>query len=179
MNVRDWRFWATTLVGILLVGAIGKFMGRKHAEDVNARSDPATSNSSSGLAAPKTVVSVTSQDSGGVTPDQLDMNFLRNLEEWTVERTRVNVRKAQAANGLPDEVPELTSEAGYLEMSNRKLAVIRVNVESGVRMVKVVGIVGDKLKSVGCVQESQDKVPITFGECADKISEVFGVTPTG
>lgn len=129
--------------------------------------------------APRRVtVTVTSQDAAGATEDQFDIDFLKNLEAWVVERVRANTSKAIATHGLSEESTQIRSEATYLETDGHRLAVIRIKNGDDVSMASVIGIVGDELKRVNCIEESSERVPITFGECGAKVSQVFGVSLT-
>jgi hypothetical protein len=120
-------------------------------------------------------VVVSSQDSGGVTQNDFDLNFLNNLEAYTVERTKQKTKEILASRGYPKEKIDVTSEANYVESGPMKLAVIRMLSSDGSSTVLIHGIIGNELKRIFCGKISTERIPITYGTCADKIKEVFGI----
>jgi hypothetical protein len=116
-------------------------------------------------------VIASSQDAEGVTQKNLDMNFLKKLEAYTVERIRTKIRE------LPNSPQiDITSEATYVESGPMKFAVIRLRGSDSSNQIFIHGIVGNELKRVACLRNSTEAIPISYGVCADKIKEVFGAT---
>jgi len=116
---------------------------------------------------------VSSQDAGGTTQDQLDLTFLKNLEAYTVARTKTKMKEYFASIGQPNIPINITSEAIYVQAGSIKLAIIRLK-DAGSRQVIITGIVGKELKRVGCIRETAQDIPVSYGPCADKIEETFG-----
>jgi hypothetical protein len=104
----------------------------------------------------------------------MDLTFLKNLEAWTSEGVRIRTQEYLASIGQPDVPVDITSEATYVEQGHVKLAVVRLRM-TGVRQVFIAGIVRDQLRRVGCVGESEENIPISYGPCGEKIEEIFGV----
>lgn len=102
------------------------------------------------------------------------MNFLKNLEAYTVERVKVKTKEYLVSQGHPNADVHFTSEATYVESGPVKLAVIRLRASEGSNQVFIAGIIGNELKRVACVRNSTETIPISYGVCAEKIKEVFG-----
>lgn len=117
---------------------------------------------------------VSKQDAQGVTPQQMDLNFLKNLELYILERTKIKTKEYLTEKGYPDEKLDINSEATFVETGSLKFAVIRLKGSDFSNSVMVVGIIGNELKRVLCARNSGGIIPITYGVCADKIKEVFG-----
>ncbi|MBI2359677.1 MAG: hypothetical protein HYV04_12385 [Deltaproteobacteria bacterium] len=120
-------------------------------------------------------VVVSSQDADGITQEDMSIDFLKNLEAYTVERFKVRTAESLASQGYADLRVEVNSEATYVESGPIKLAVIRLRSSGDLNQVFIAGIVGKELKRVGCVRSSPGSlIPISYGACGEKIKEVFG-----
>lgn len=150
-----------------LAGQLGKFAGQRTNEaEATRAATPAANN--------KIRIVVSSQDAEGATQRDFDLEFLKNLEAYVVERTKVKAAEYLASQGIKETV-ELTSEATYVESGPVKLAVIRMRDRYGSTQIVLSGIVGAEFKRIGCIGEPGTTVPISYGPCADKIKEIFGV----
>ncbi len=118
-------------------------------------------------------VVVTIQDPDGVSQSDLDSEYLKALELWTIARTKINAIKALKAQGQPAVAPSVVANSVYAYAGPTKLAVIRLTVGGSVAMVSLVGIIGSEMRHVGCVRESVEPIPITLGPCGEKIKEIF------
>lgn len=170
-----WKMVLTVLIGIPIVSFVAGHMGKTAAERVNEREAVAKRAS-----APSPVIRtlVSSQDAEGVTQAQMDLDFLKNLETYTVERARIKAKEHLASAGYPNASVRYTSEATYVESGRVKLALIRMS-SQGARQIFIAGIVGRELKRILCLRESEEPIPVASGACADKIREVFGVSLGG
>lgn len=119
-------------------------------------------------------VGVSRQDSMGKTQQDLDQNFISNLETYTVDRVKVKAREYLASIGKSDEKINLTSSAVYVEYGTLKLAVIKINSTDGSNQVWVTGIRDREIIRIVCVRNSVNPIPISYGKCGEKIEEVFG-----
>lgn len=172
--MKRWEIWILTIVGVIAIGAFGRISGRHAAELRNETAAEQSFQTPVQAKPPEVIVAVTSQDALGQTELVFDEDFLRNLENWTTERVVANTKKAMINNGLQPTEPNTQAQSGYVEMLNHKLAVVRVVSDNQVSMLRVTGIVGAELKSVGCTQESPESIPLTFGACGDRVKQVFG-----
>lgn len=118
---------------------------------------------------------VSSEDADGVTQEKMDLDFLKRLETYTVERVTILNKEKLASAGYPNVDVHYISEAIYIESDPMKLAVIRLQGE-GVRQVFIAGIVDKEFKRVLCARASEDSIPLGSGPCSEKISDVFGVS---
>jgi hypothetical protein len=115
------------------------------------------------------VAYVTEQAAEGVTQARFDEAFLKNLENWTVERVRVNGEKITGNKML-----DIKSESVYVDFDGVKIAVVRVftAVDYSAMML---GVVGNQVKRVTCLRKSPEPIVITQGVCGKKIAEVFNM----
>ena len=150
---------------------VGGYLGKSTAQHINEREAASASKPSANQ---EIGVVVSSQDSEGVTQQNFDLNFLKNLEIYTVERVKIKTKEYLASQGYPNADVNFTSEATYVESGPMKLAVIRLRAE-GSNQVFISGIIGKELKRVACVKNSTETIPISYGVCGEKIKEVFGV----
>lgn len=126
------------------------------------------------LPAPSQIrIVVSSQDAEGITQEQMNLDFLKNLETYTVERVKVKAREYLASVGQTNAIIDIASEATYVEAGPVKLAIVRLK-DAGSRQVFIAGIVGKELKRVACIRESVEAIPVSYGLCGDKIRDVFG-----
>jgi len=153
------------------VNYVGGYLGKSTAQHINEREAASASKPSANQ---EIGVVVSSQDSEGVTQQNFDLNFLKNLEIYTVERVKIKTKEYLASQGYPNADVNFTSEATYVESGPMKLAVIRLRAE-GSNQVFIAGIIGKELKRVACVKNSTETIPISYGVCGEKIKEVFGV----
>jgi hypothetical protein len=115
-----------------------------------------------------TVVTST-QDAEGLTPEKMDMSFLKNIEAYTVKKVKEKVFEI-SKNEL-----SITSTAAYVENSGIKLGLIRLVGSDNSNQVIVFGLNGRQLARVVCTRQSPNQIPITYGDCARKIEEIFKV----
>ncbi len=176
MKKLNWKYIALIILAIPIVQYVGSYVGKSAAQRVNARD--ATTFSQPTVSQEIRVV-VSSQDAEGVTKEQMDLNFLKNLETYTVERVKIKTKEVLASRGYPNAVINITSEAIYVESGGAKLAVIRLKNSDGSVQIFIAGIVGKELKRVLCVRNSAEAIPISYGPCGERIKEVFGVKVGG
>ena len=72
--------------------------------------------------------------------------------------------------------PRLNVDSAFMNVSGKKLAVIKINMEDKVRSVMIIGIEGAKQVRVTCIRNSNHDIPVFFGECGNKLKEAFGVS---
>lgn len=118
---------------------------------------------------------VSSQDAEGITQTQMNLDFLKNIEAYTVERATVKAKEYLQKAGYPDASVHYASEATYVESGSIKLGIIRAS-SKGVRQIVVFGIVGSEFKRVLCYRKSEEAIPVSYGACAEKIKDVYGVS---
>lgn len=172
MKQWNWKYIILFLLAIPVVNYFAGYLGKSAAQHVNERE---VASAPQPLSNQEIRVVVASQNSDGATQQNFDSNFLKNLEAYTVERVKIRTKEYLASQGYPNSDVQFTSEATYVESGPRKLAVIRLRASEGSNQVLIAGIVENELKRVTCVRNSTEMIPISYGECGQKINEVFGV----
>ena len=172
MKQWNWKYIILFLLAIPAVNHFAGYLGKSAAQHVNEREAASAPQPSANQ---NIRVVVSSQDSEGVTQQSFDLNFLKNLEAYTVERVKIKSKEYLASQGYPNAEVHFTSEATYVESGPMKLAVIRLRASEGSNQVFIAGIVGKELKRIACVRNSTETIPISYGVCAEKVNEVFGV----
>ncbi|BCO31170.1 hypothetical protein TspCOW1_12730 [Thiohalobacter sp. COW1] len=168
----NWKHVVLFILAIPVVNYMAGYLGKSASQHVNER-ERATLSSPSPYQEIRVVV--TSQNSQGVTQHDFDLNFLHNLEAYAVERAKQKTKEYLASEGYPNTNIDFSSEAIYVESGSVKLAVVRLRASEGVNQVLIVGIIDNELKRISCLRSSIEAIPISYGVCADKIKEVFGV----
>jgi hypothetical protein len=174
----SWKHALLFIVAVPVVTQFSAWLGRSSGDYVNQRE----SRNAPGVAASHDIrVVASSQDAEGITAANLDLAVLKNLEAYTVERTRLKTRESLASQGQDDANLDLVSEANYVESGTAKVAVIRMrwsdrsNKKDIANQVLIAGVVGAELKRVACVRETPESIPVSYGPCAEKVQEVFGI----
>lgn len=173
MKNLNWKYFIIIILAIPIVSFIGKTIGENAAIKQNEKENKNNFQNSS-VESVKAFATI--QDAGGATEQQMDMNFLRNLESHTAERIKINTKKSLESKGLSVGELSIKSESVYVESGGKKLAVIRHKGPDKLISVMVFSIVGAELKRVTCLSVNSDSIPISYGICGDKIKEVFGVS---
>lgn len=171
MKQWNWKYIILFILAIPVVNQVAGYLGGSAAQHVNERE---AASAPQPIANQEIRVVVSSQDSEGATQQNFDLNFLKNLEAYTVERVKIKTKEFLASQGYPNADVNFTSEATYVESGSLKLAVIRLRASEGSNQVFIAGIIGNELKRVTCVRNSTEAIPVSYGVCAEKIKEVFG-----
>ena len=171
MKQWNWKHIILFFLAIPVVNHFAGHLGKSAAQHVNDRE---AASAPQPTANQEIRVVVSSQDSEGATQQNFDLNFLKNLEAYTVERVKVKTKENLASKGHPNADVSFTSEAIYIENGPMKLAVIRLRASEGSNQVFIAGIIGNELKRIACVRNSTETIPMSYGVCAEKIKEVFG-----
>jgi hypothetical protein len=127
---------------------------------------------------PPIIAVITIQDTEGTSENDLSIDALENLEQIIVAITLKKARAWYAELGGDPKTfhPHIDSNAVYVEIGGKKLAVVRINVENRVRSIAVMGFRGKEFVRVTCLRESNDEILLFRGTCADKVKEAFGVS---
>ena len=171
MKQFSWKQMLLFILAIPIVNWAASFIGKSAAEKVNERE---YAQIQAQKPESKVQVVVASQDAEGVTQDKLDINFLNNLEAYTLERVKIKTKERLVSLGYPDTEVNFMSEATYVQNGKTKLAIVRIKSPNAGNQVHISGIEGAELKRIACVTTSQTTIPISYGKCGEKIKEVFG-----
>jgi hypothetical protein len=125
---------------------------------------------------PQIMATSSNQPSDGITQKDLDQGFLYRYQEYAKEIFLAKLRQRIEAMGkrLPANF-DVPAESFYITTGSQKLAATRFNASGVSNSIELLGIVGDTMYRVGCAHQSKDKVPLSYGPCADKLKEVFGI----
>jgi hypothetical protein len=125
MKLFNWKHLILLAFAIPVVYQLAGYFGGGAARNVSERkaasSPPQISNDD-------IRVVVSSQDSEGVTQQNFDMHFLKNLEAYTVERVKLKAKEFLASQGHPNAQLDISSEAIYctvctvLDLPNRTVS---------------------------------------------------------
>lgn len=176
MKNLNWKYFIIIILAIPIVSFMGKTIGKNEAIRQNEKENKNVSQNSS---VDSVKAFATIQDAGGATEQQMDMNFLRNLESYTAERIKINTKKSLESKGISAGDLNIKSDSVYVESGGKKFAVIRHKGPDKFISVMIFSIVGSELKRVTCMSQNSDSIPIAYGVCGDKIKEVFGVSIGG
>jgi hypothetical protein len=124
------------------------------------------------------VAFTTTQSSEGVTAADLDQAGLENLETWIVETMlqKSRAKYAEMGHNPNDFNPKVSANSVYVTTEDKKLAVIKVNIDGSIRSVTVMGLKGDQLLRVSCIRASDHDIPVWSGECGNEVRKTFGVS---
>lgn len=125
----------------------------------------------------------TIEHSYGMTKEDLTMDLLSSVEEWSRENFLENSRQSFMRQGFAkdDFGGSVKSTSHYVILSGKKLGVIEMagylkgTNEAVIRAVRVFGLVKDGMATVGCLQQSSENIPVMSGPCGDKIKDVFSL----
>lgn len=119
----------------------------------------------------------TSQSSEGLTEKDLDQHTLERLEDWIVNISLEKSKKIYLDMGYtPEEFKSsVLSSSVYVTVQDKKLAIVKIEMENIARSVTVIGINGNELFRVTCVQEGDQDIPVWSGNCGKEIHKSFGV----
>jgi len=172
MKQWNWKHFVLFLLAIPVLNYIASNLGESagRRDSNSAASDSVKQSKDAPI---QTIVST--QDSEGITQENLNLTFLKNFEEYSLGRFKVKLEEFSQGQGASKNNIEVKSEAVYVEVGVKKLAVIRFHTSANTHQVMIAGIVGNELKRITCFRNSNQTVPISYGACADKIEEIFGV----
>jgi hypothetical protein len=156
----------------------GHWYGYFRAQESLPKAGSSIQNSSSGIIQP-VIAMATVQDSGGVTEADFDLDGLKNLEKWITQMAIEKGRQSYLEMGYDPKKfdPKVAATSVYLDIENRKLAVVRLNMGDSVRSVTVIGIDGKSLIRVSCIRPSNHDILIFDGECGEKVRKSFNISP--
>lgn len=120
------------------------------------------------------------EDAGGITQEDFDMDFLETWAEEVIGWLKLGTKDRFVSAGYPDVHPEFSYEAKYVWRGAVKLAILHyresIRESTGEAAgVIIAGIIKEELRYVECVRNSSVEISTTRGACADKIKEVFDV----
>lgn len=127
---------------------------------------------------PEILTMSASEDAGGATESDLDLQALKMLENRTVQQLENKMRAYLGSQGQTPQLSKLEAESHYVDAQGRKLAVIRIRTPKTLNQAYVYGIKGNAFLRVMCARTKNvdEAIPLFYGPCGEKIREVFGVS---
>lgn len=121
-------------------------------------------------------VTFTEQSSEGLIDQDLDMETLSFLKEWITEETRSQLASSYKSNGVTysniDE--EFMVEAQYVTFKGKKLIEFTIDFKDSIFKTKrIMGIVRERLISVGCVSDQGEAIAKYSGPCGEEVNRHF------
>ena len=148
-------------LGITIVLAVAAVLGAKFLSPVIVKAL-----SPSGM-----TVGTTIESSSGVTEDQMNLELLDILTKAVTEQVKDLAAKQEKAGG--PTAPLMFPESGYVVMSGKKLAVIKIRSQGAASIAVILGIDKQELIKVTCVNKKNEDVDISKGKCFDEIKKSF------
>ena len=114
------------------------------------------------------------EDSEGFTQSDMNQSLLKLIEKMTVTKLKDKTTKYLLSQGIKNPNVNIKSESSYFEQDNKKLAIVRLYIESS-NQLWIYGYKGKELIRIACVRQTSEKIPLSYGKCGEKIREVFGI----
>jgi hypothetical protein len=131
-----------------------------------------------GLTPAPSNVKVREQPAEGLTESAFDQNYLQQLVEETRQAADARLHDAYERNRTPTEerFSHAQTSGRYEWIGARRLAVIDLSYSANpMRVMRVVGIDGDRLVTVSCISPRGAPLDIhaESGECAEALAKHF------
>lgn len=122
----------------------------------------------------KIYAAISIQSADGVTQGDMNQEFLKILENHITQRVKFHAEQYLKSIGSKTKTIKIEASSVYLFLENKKLAVTRINAANA-SQVHIFGIKGDEAIRVACAHDLAAPIPLSYGNCADKIYEAYGV----
>jgi len=121
---------------------------------------------------------ITVQETEGTSEADLDLAGLKRLETHLVQTTVERSRRNYARQGYDPRTfnAKVDSSSVFTTIGAKRLAIINMRMDAGVRAVWILGYQGEKFIRVQCFRASDHDIPVFSGECGTKVKEAFGVS---
>jgi hypothetical protein len=131
-----------------------------------------------GLTPKPSNVKVSEQPAGGLSESSFDQGYLQQLVEETRLAAEARLQQAYERNRVPPEerFSHAQTSGRYELIGSHRLAVIDLSYSANpMRVMRVVGIDGDRLVTISCISPRGAPLEIhtESGECAESITKYF------
>jgi hypothetical protein len=163
---------AAVAIGKLVGGFLGEFAERK------ANKAPPASVAPPGSVSDQTapiIATMTIQPTESTSEAEMDIDTLERLEQHMMQTTLERGRSNFAKQGFDPKTynPKIDVSSVYTISGGKRLAIIKMSVDSRVRTVWVMGFSGGQFLRVTCIRASNHDIPVFSGECGQKVSDAF------
>lgn len=117
---------------------------------------------------------ISTQSADGVKQEAMNNDFLKAIEEHIKKRVKFHAEAYLKSIGSKTKSVHIQASSVYVFSGNFKLLVTRLNA-SNTAQVHILGIRDDEAIRVTCTSQSPNPIPLSYGICADKIYEAYGV----
>lgn len=122
------------------------------------------------------LVVVTREPANGITEKHLGIpDFVKLMEDELVAKTKKRIASAHQAGGLGPPKGPFDSESWSVTAKDRNFAIVRMDAYGAMRMTIISGVENNVFVKISCVRKGTELVPHSYGPCADKVREIFGV----
>lgn len=144
----------------------------------------ATNSSDRTTIAPVSVIA-TLHDREGLTENDFDLNMLKNSEKLAIDSCIQQIRQSLASRGVTSTQlsPIPVSESHFVTIAGKKLGIITLNVYPSKndqtiisKAIRIIGFTPQGIETVNCIVSGDANIPLYFGECGEKVQQVFGVS---
>jgi hypothetical protein len=157
----------------IIIVPLARFVGRQAAEAENTRE---SRGAPVNLHSDNVRTMVSSQTSDGLTPDDMTQDWLNQIAEYSRQRVVANATRSWDESAVPEADREVTAEPVFVEVSGKKLGVVRFRMAGGMASTAmIIGLQGASLVRVICADESLGDVVVTAGPCAQAVNDAFDV----
>lgn len=124
------------------------------------------------------VAVITREPANGITEEHLGHpDFVKLIEDELVGKAKLRSKQAhQAAGGAGSPKGTITSESWSVAAGNRNFAIVKFDAYGAMQTTIIVGIENKVFVKISCYRMGKDLVPHSYGPCADKMKEAFGVS---
>ena len=122
-------------------------------------------------------VAVTYEETSGLTEQHLkDPDVLKAIEEITAEKMEERSKQAYyAQGGSGDFDVSFDSESWCMTIDGRNFAVVRAGYKNVIQSTSIMGIQNNAFVKISGFRMGEKIVPHSYGSCAEKAEEIFGV----
>lgn len=119
----------------------------------------------------------TIQSAEGATQADFSLGFLNEIEKWAVEIMHQKYKNHYVEMGFESEYvrPKIIARSSYVVIEERKLGIIKTDINNFMRLITIIGINGAELHRVTCFRVSDHHIPVFSGVCGKKVTEAFNV----
>jgi hypothetical protein len=120
---------------------------------------------------------VTRENADGLSEKDFENPDIVEIIEYMItEKILLRAKQAFINQGVADDTDvSISSESWCLTLKNRNFIVVKVNLENIVQSTIIIGIIDDVLIKITGNRTGSLPVPHSYGPCADKAEEIFGV----
>lgn len=111
-----------------------------------------------------------------IEEDLTDPSVVEIIENHLTKKMKERGKqKFYEFGGTGEYVPNFSSESWSITVDGRHFAIVRINANDELQATIFIGIQGKELIKVSGFRQGKKLVPHTYGECVEKVEEIFGV----